>query len=113
MGYALQGIITLLKEQHNLRIHLVMTLLVITAGFYLGVEPLEWCLLLLCIGGVWSAEAFNSAIEYLVDLHAPEHHPLAEKAKDVAAAAVLLFAITAAAIGLIIFLPYLSKLPET
>jgi len=47
----------------------------------------------------------NTAIEFLVDLVQPDHHPLAEKAKDIAAAAVLIAAIASVVIGVIVFLP--------
>ena len=77
------------------------------AGLALGVTRLEWALLALAVGGVWSAEAFNTAVEWLCDVASPEHHPLVKKAKDVAAAGVLLAAIAAGAAGLFIFLPHL------
>ena len=61
----------------------------------------------LCCGAVLTAEAMNSAVEAIADLVSPEFHPLVKKAKDVAAAGVLMTAIAAAAAGLIIFLPKL------
>ena len=105
--YAGKGIITLFKHEHNAWIHCIFTILVITAGFYFDVTKSEWVTLVLCIGIVFAAEAFNTAIEKLTDLVSPDIHPLAGKAKDLAAGAVLISAITAAIIGLIIFLPYI------
>lgn len=103
--YAFKGIADLLKSQPNARIHLVATIGVLTAGAFLELSLNEWCLIILSIAFVFSAEAANTAIEYLTDLVSPDYHPLAGKAKDVAAAAVLLAAIGAAIVGFIIFLP--------
>lgn len=107
-GYAIAGIGTLIRTQANARIHLLATVVVVTLGFVLEVSRGEWCALLLAGGMVWLAEGMNTALEFLVDLVSPEHHPLAGKAKDVAAGAVLLAALFAAAVGLLIFLPRIS-----
>lgn len=103
--YAFRGIATMFRSEPHASLHLIAAILVIAAGIYWRITPSQWCLCLLCIGAVFSAEAINTAIEALADRVSPEKHPLIEKAKDVAAAAVLIAAITAAIIGLIIFLP--------
>lgn len=108
-GYAFQGIATLLRDEHNSRIHLAVMIAVIIAGFIFGITALEWSIVIICFGLVLMAEAMNSAIEAIADLVMPERHPLIKKAKDVAAAGVLFTAIAAAAAGLIIFIPYLIK----
>jgi diacylglycerol kinase len=108
--YAFAGLADLLRTQPNARIHLLASLLVLAAGFYFEISTAEWCAALLAIAIVFSAEAFNTAIEYLTNLVSPGYHPLAGKAKDVAAAAVLIAAIGAAAVGLIIFLPKIMAL---
>ena len=66
----------------------------------------EWCWIILAIISVWTAEALNTAFEFLTDVASPEFHPLAGKAKDVAAGAVLITAIGSVLIGLLIFGPY-------
>ena len=104
-GYAFEGIRTLLRDEHNSRIHLCAMIAVIAAGLLLGLTPAEWCIVALCCGIVIAAEAMNSAIEAIADLVSPERHPLVKKAKDVAAAGVLVSAMAAAAAGLIIFIP--------
>ncbi|MBR2161574.1 MAG: diacylglycerol kinase family protein, partial [Bacteroidaceae bacterium] len=71
-----------------------------------GITRMEWVAVILCFSMVISAELFNSAVERLTDLAHPDLHPLAGKVKDIAAGAVLVTAIAAAAVGLIIFLPY-------
>lgn len=106
-GYAFDGIKTLLRDEHNSRIHLFAMCAVVVFGFIFRITATEWCIVALCCGGVLMAEAMNSAIEALADLVSPEFHPLIKKAKDVGAAGVLMMAIAAATAGLIIFLPYL------
>lgn len=105
--FALAGLATLLREQHNTRIHLAATIAVVVLGFALEVSRGEWMALVIAIALVWMAEAFNTAVEYLSDAAVPEQHPLIGKAKDVAAAGVLLAAAAAALIGALVFLPYL------
>jgi diacylglycerol kinase len=89
---------------------LIATFSVSAAGFYFHLSLIEWALLVMSIAFVLSAEAMNTALEYLTDLASPDHHPLAGKAKDVAAAAVLIAAFNAIIVGLILFLPKLSAL---
>lgn len=108
--YAFRGLRTLVVTQHNARIHLAATALVIAAGIILEVNLLEWAVLALASGMVWAAEALNTAIEFLADRVAPERHDLVMKAKDTAAAGVLAAAIAAAAAGLLIFVPHLIRL---
>lgn len=103
--YAFQGIAGLFRTEPNARIHLVLAVLAFILGCFFSLPATEWCLLALAMAMVFSAEAFNTAIELLTDLVSPEYHELAGKAKDVAAAAVLLSAMGAAAIGIILFLP--------
>ncbi|MEL7021044.1 MAG: diacylglycerol kinase family protein, partial [Bacteroidota bacterium] len=104
-GYAFQGVAELFGTQPNARIHLCVLVLVTVAGALLGLTTVEWMFIVLSSAAVLAAEAANTAIEYLTDLVSPDYHPLAGKAKDVAAASVLLMATGAAIIGVIIFLP--------
>ena len=108
--YAITGIREVLKSEANLKIHLVATALTLCAGAYFGISKTEWSLTILCIVVVLSAETFNTAIENLTDLVSPDFHPLAKKAKDAAAGAVLWVAIGAFLVGLIIFLPKIFDL---
>ena len=104
-GYAFTGIATLLRDEHNSRIHVAAMAVVVILGFLLGLTAMEWGVVALCCGGVLMAEAMNSAVEAIADLVSPEYHPLVKKAKDVGAAGVLMMAIAAAVAGGIIFLP--------
>ena len=103
--YAWQGIVSLFGNEPNARIHLCVALLVVSAGFFFNISASEWCLVTLCIGGVFMAEAFNTAIEKLCDKVSPQTDSLIKIAKDVAAGAVLLFVFAAVTVGLIVFLP--------
>lgn len=107
--YALAGLHTLLRTQHNARIHAVATVLVIGAGAYLRLTASEWLWLLVAMAGVWVAEAFNTALEFLADAVTRETHPLIGQAKDVAAAAVLIAAIAALVIGLLVLGPHVLR----
>jgi diacylglycerol kinase len=109
-GYAFKGIATLFSSQPNARIHAVVLILVTAFGFYFKIEKTEWLAIALIAALVLSAEAMNTAVEFVVDLVSPDYHPLAGKAKDVAAAAVLLAAFGAVIVGLIIFLPKICAL---
>jgi len=109
-GHAFRGLKVLVQTQPNARIHALATLLVLAGGWLLRISPAEWALIALTIACVWAAEAMNTAIEFVVDLVSPDHHPLAAKAKDVAAGAVLLTAIGAAVVGGIVFGPYVLRL---
>lgn len=95
-----------------MRLHVLGAMVVVVLGFAFDVTKTEWCLLIGCIGLVVTAEIFNTAIETVVNLVSPHYNPLAGKAKDLAAGAVLAAAITAACVGTIIFLPYLLALAK-
>jgi diacylglycerol kinase len=104
--YAFKGIKASLEEQRNLKVQSLVALITIGAGFYFGISPVEWCLVLMMIGIVIGLEMLNTAIEGLVDLVTTEWKPLAGKIKDMAAGAVLVVSIIAVIVGLIIFRKY-------
>ena len=99
----------MLRSQHNAWVHLAATVVVIAAGWILGVSAVQWCFLILVMMAVWVAEALNTAFELLCDVASPEFHPLVKKSKDVAAGAVLLSAVGAASVGAIIFAPLILQ----
>ncbi len=105
--FAFRGLNSAMRSEPHMRLHVLSAVAVVAAGFFFGVSKVEWCLLIGCIGLVFTGEVFNTAIETLVNLVSPDFHPLAGKAKDLAAGAVLAASFTAAAVGAIIFLPYL------
>lgn len=103
--YAWQGIIVSFRSEANLKIHLIIALLVIVCGFLFKISVQEWLICIICFGLVISMELMNTVVETLVDYISTDLHPLAGKAKDIAAGAVLVSAILAAIAGLIIFVP--------
>lgn len=103
-GYAFEGIVIACKEQ-NFQSHLLSAGIVLIAGYFTGLSRLEWFVVLLLIALMFALEMMNTAIERVVDLASPDIHPLAKQAKDLAAGAVLVFALFSAIIGLLIFVP--------
>jgi undecaprenol kinase len=104
-GFAITGIRSVVMNERNMRIHLVISLIVIVTGLWFSISMFEWLFVILAIGGMFALEMVNSAIERVVDLVTDKYHPLAKDAKDIAAGAVLLYAIVSVIIGLIIFAP--------
>jgi diacylglycerol kinase (ATP) len=107
-AHALRGAAELMASQRNARIHALATVAVVALALWLGVTRLEWALLVLAMGAVWTAEALNTALEWLCDVASPEYHPLVRSAKDTAAAGVLLAAAAAVVLGLLVLGPPLA-----
>jgi diacylglycerol kinase (ATP) len=103
---AVRGIALMLRSQHNAWLHAVASAAVLIAGGLFRVSAGQWCWLVLAIMAVWTAEALNTALELLADVASPEFHPLVERAKDIAAGAVLISAIGSVVIGLLVLGPY-------
>lgn len=103
--YAFAGLWHALRTQRNIRIHVSIAIGVVVIGMAVGLHRDEWAIIALTVGFVFAAELFNTVIEAIIDLVTEEYHPLAKKAKDVAAGAVLTAAITAIAVGLLILGP--------
>lgn len=103
-GCARAGICHALKTQRNLRIHLIFAAVVLILGGAAGFTRAEMAILALASGLVIACEIINTAIEKTVDLFMPVYSPVAKRAKDLAAGAVLASAVAAAAAGLILFL---------
>lgn len=104
-GYAFEGIDRTIKEERNIKIHFAAAVLVILLGIWLQISEMEWLICFLLFALIISLELVNTAVEAVVDLVTKEKKPLAKKAKDAAAGAVLFSAIIAAIIGCRIFLP--------
>jgi diacylglycerol kinase len=111
--FAINGFFSLLKNEHNSRIHLIAAIVAIILGIILKVNLYEWSLLVIVIGTVFITELLNSSLESLADLINPEWNELIMKAKDYSAAAVLVSAIIALIVGGLIFIPKLLDLIKT
>ena len=108
--YAIAGIVTLVKNENNARFHFLATSLVIYAGFYFTISINEWVIIIFSIASVWSAEAFNSAIERICNRISPEKDPSIKTIKDMSAAGVLFLAFASAVAGGLIFIPKFLKI---
>ena len=102
---AMEGIKSVFVTQQNARIHAVFTLAVFLFAWVLKLPLSDWISLLLTVGLVWTAEIFNTAIEFIVDVVSPEQHPKAKLIKDISAGAVLLSVLVSIMVGIFIFGP--------
>ena len=105
--FAIDGIVLMLRSQHNAWVHFAATISVVIAGGFFGITSVQWVAVIVAIVLVWVAEGLNTALELLCDVTTPEFHPIVKQAKDVSAGAVLISAIGALIIGLIVFVPYI------
>lgn len=103
--YAINGLKILFREEHNARIHIVASIIVVVLAFLFNISLFEWLSLLILIALVISTEIINSAIENLCDYVSPKWHEIIKKVKDLSAAAVLVTAGIAVICGCIIFIP--------
>lgn len=108
--HAANGLAILFREEHNARIHLLMSICVVIAGYCFHITHMEWIAIVMSIGFVIGMEALNSAIESLADFVCPERHDMIKKVKDLSAASVLLAAISALVVGVIVFSSRLMQL---
>lgn len=109
-GYALTGIGRAIRSERNVKLQLVAGSGAVLLGFLFDISKFEWLAIVLCFGGVLTAELLNTAIEKLLDFIHPGQHPEVGKIKDISAGAVLLAATCSILIALIVFVPYLLKL---
>jgi diacylglycerol kinase (ATP) len=108
--HAIHGIVMMVRSQHNAWLHATASFLVLFFSAFFRLSASEWCWMVIAVMAVWTAEALNTALEFLADVASPEFHPLVEKAKDVAAGAVLISASGAVVIALLALGPYFLRL---
>ncbi len=108
--YAYNGIKGLIADEHNFRIHLAALLLIIAAGILVGITTSDWLAIIFVSALVLVSESFNSSIESISDAVNPDLDERLRKAKDIAAAAVLISALAAIITGLMVFIPHLINL---
>lgn len=101
--HAGRGFAWAVSSQANLRFHLAAAAVVLVAAVLFKFTALEFVGLVLCFAVVIAVELFNTALEVLIDHAWPERHPMIGRAKDVAAAAVMLAAAGTALVGLLLF----------
>ena len=108
--FAFHGLWSLLKNEHNSRIHFLAAIVAIAMGLILKINPFEWSLLIIVIGIVFLTELLNTSLETLADFVDPEWNERIRKVKDYAAAAVLISAIISVVVGGLIFIPKILDL---
>ena len=101
--FAIQGFRTAVRTERNIKVMLAVGALAVVAGLVVGLDLVSWGIVILCCGVVIAAELLNTAVETVVDLVSPEFHPLAGRAKDIAAAAVWALSIAAAIVGVLVY----------
>ena len=101
--FAIQGFRTAVVTERNIKVMLAVGALAVAAGLVIGLDLVSWAVILLCCAVVIMAELFNTAIETVVDLVSPEFHPLAGRAKDIAAAAVWFLSFVVAVVGVLVY----------
>ncbi len=109
-GYSIEGLKYAYKYEQSMLVHVIATICVVAANFFFHVSGMEWLVTLLAIGMVLAAELINTAIEAVVDLVTLDIHPLAKIAKDCGSAATFVLAIMAAAMGVVVYVPYIMNL---
>jgi diacylglycerol kinase (ATP) len=107
MAFALKGAFKLITTEHSVMVQSSLAVLMTLAGFYFGITRVEWMMQILVFGLVLSIEGLNTAVEKVADFIHPEYHERIGFIKDIAAGAVFFAALTAIAIGCIIYFPYL------
>lgn len=105
LGFAFKGAVKLISTEHSIMVQASLAVLMIFAGFYFKISHEEWMFQTLAIGLVISIEGLNTAVEKVADFIHPEFHHKIGFIKDIAAGAVFFAAMTAVAIGLMIYLP--------
>ena len=106
MTYAFQGAKKLITTEHSIMVQFSLGILMTIAGFYIGITKAEWIFQTFAIGLVMSVEGLNTAVEKIADFIHPDYHEKIGFIKDIAAGAVFFAAMTAIAVGLIIYVPY-------
>jgi diacylglycerol kinase (ATP) len=102
-NFAIEGVVHVLRTQRNLRIHFAVAVIVLVLAVLVGVSKIELIVLLIAIAFVLVAEMINTAIEGAIDAATTSFDPMAKLAKDIAAGAVLISAVTAVAVGYLVF----------
>ncbi len=110
LGFALTGITIAWREEFNFRFEILCAAGTLATGWYFAITSMEWMLVVAMIGGVLTAESFNTALEEFCDMVKGDPDPHIAKIKDLAAAAVLIATIAAFVVGCIIFIPHIIAL---
>ena len=108
---ARKGMRLTLKSERNIRVHIFVAILVLLSAYFFNFSLMKFCILLLTISAVISAEMFNSAIEFSLDaIFHNRYSRMVGMAKDIAAGAVLVVTVSAVLVGVLLFAPVFANL---
>lgn len=110
---AVEGIVYAFNTQRNMKVHAIITFMVIPLGIVARLSWMEWLWIMAAIAMVFAMELMNTAVEAVVDLVMPDPHPVAKIAKDTAAGAVFITAVFAVFVGVVIFVKPLFYIART
>ena len=110
LGYALNGLLQLIRHERNFQIHIAAFIGVLALGIFFGISSMEWVMIFLISALVMGLEAINTAIEHFCNLYSTKANEHIKKIKDVAAGAVLIAAVFAVCIAVVVFLPYVKRM---
>jgi diacylglycerol kinase (ATP) len=105
IGFALKGAYKLITTEHSVMVQSSLAVIMIIAGFYFDINRYEWIMQILAFGLVLSIEGLNTAVEKIADFIHPEFHDRIGFIKDIAAGAVMFAALSAIAVGMLIYIP--------
>jgi undecaprenol kinase len=108
-GYSFRGLFKMFREEQNLQVQSLIAIIVLVLAAYVGIKPVEWCLIVISIALVVLMETVNSAIERVADTLKPRIHIYIKEVKDIMAAAVMISSLSAIAVGLFVFIPYFLR----
>ena len=103
--FAFLGAVKLITTEHSIMVQFSIGIVMTIAGFYFNITTTEWLFQTMAIGLIMSIEGLNTAVEKIADFIHPDYHERIGFIKDIAAGAVFFAALTAIAIGLIIYIP--------
>lgn len=107
--YAFRGFVKTFREEQNLQIQSLAGLATVCAGFFFGLERLEWIFIIFVVVLVMLMELANSAVERIADILKPRLDNYVKEIKDISAAAVLLSSVLAVFVGIMVFWPYIKN----
>ena len=106
LGYSRDGLASAWKHEAAFREEVLLAVVAIPLGLWLGQGGIEKALLVGSILLILIVELLNSAVEAVVDRVSGEHHELSKRAKDIGSAPVLITLLLAAAVWALILVPH-------
>jgi len=106
LGWAIQGIKTVWREEISFRIECFFSVCALGLGVYVHLSYIDWVIIILSISGLLAAEIINTAIEDVCNKIEPNYDPIIGKIKDIMAGFVLIVFASGIIISMVIFWQY-------